>query len=191
MRSQKKEINARNVVDLLLFSRDFPRSVRYCVERVDASLHGISGTPRGSFTSDCERVSGRLLADLNYGAAAGVFGDRRDPVDLSKRGPRPGREAGDGDAPVVALHLWSSAAYAIPKQIALHRTQRFELLDRCFRLLLLVANRAGAFGHLRLEHRSELLDRRRPRVAPRHRVEKLESALVVLRRVLRKRIEHG
>jgi len=73
MRSQKKEINARNVVDLLLFSRDFPRSVRYCVERVDASLHGISGTPRGSFTSDCERVSGRLLADLNYGAAAGVF----------------------------------------------------------------------------------------------------------------------
>lgn len=73
MRSQKCPVNARNVVDLLLFSRDFPRSVRYCLERVDHSLHNISGAPRGAFTNTCERESGKLLSDLNFGSAAEVF----------------------------------------------------------------------------------------------------------------------
>jgi hypothetical protein len=85
----------------------------------------------------------------------------------------------------------ATSAHAIPKKVALHRTQRLELLDRGLRLLLFVPDRARPFGNLRLEHRGELLDRRRPRVAPRDRVEKLERALVVLRRALRKRVEDG
>lgn len=66
-------INARGVVDFLMFSKDFPRSVRFCIEKADVSLHRISGTPRGTFSNEAERESGRLLADLNFGSTEEVF----------------------------------------------------------------------------------------------------------------------
>lgn len=72
-RAAQREISAESVVDFLIFSKDFPRSVRYCIEKVDISLHLISGTPRGSFSNEAERESGRLLSDLNFGSTADVF----------------------------------------------------------------------------------------------------------------------
>ncbi len=72
-RASKREISAEAVVDFLVFDKDFPRSVRYCLERVDASLRRISGTPRGTFSNEAEREAGRLLADLNFGSTADVF----------------------------------------------------------------------------------------------------------------------
>jgi uncharacterized alpha-E superfamily protein len=72
-RAARREITAESVVDFLIFSKDFPRSVRYCIEKVDRSLHLISGTPRGSFSNEAERESGRLLSDLNFGSTADVF----------------------------------------------------------------------------------------------------------------------
>lgn len=72
-RASKIEITPRNVADFLIFSKDFPRSVRYCIEKVDVSLHLISGTPRGSFSNEAERESGRLLTDLNFGSIEDVF----------------------------------------------------------------------------------------------------------------------
>jgi len=67
------EITAQSVVEFLIFSKDFPRSVRYCIEKVDISLHLISGTPRGSFSNEAEREAGRLLAELHFGSTADVF----------------------------------------------------------------------------------------------------------------------
>jgi uncharacterized alpha-E superfamily protein len=72
-RAASREITAESVVDFLIFSKDFPRSVRYCIEKVDNTLHLISGTPRGSFSNEAERESGRLLSDLNYGSTKDVF----------------------------------------------------------------------------------------------------------------------
>ena len=72
-RTAQLEISARGVVDFLIFSKDFPRSVRYCIEKVDNSLHLISGSPRGSFTNEAERESGRLLAELNFGSTNDIF----------------------------------------------------------------------------------------------------------------------
>lgn len=72
-RSFKQAINARGVVDFLMFSKDFPRSVRFCIEMADISLHRISGTPRGTFSNDAERDAGRLLADLNFGSTDEAF----------------------------------------------------------------------------------------------------------------------
>lgn len=71
-RTSKRKIDARGVVDFLVFSSIFPRSVRFCIERVDISLHRISGTPRGTFSNDAERETGRLLADLNFGTSDDV-----------------------------------------------------------------------------------------------------------------------
>lgn len=72
-RAAQQEISARSVTDFLIFNKDFPRSVRYCMERVDISLHQISGAPRGAFSNEAERESGRLLAELNFGSTDDVF----------------------------------------------------------------------------------------------------------------------
>ena len=55
------------------FPRIFPRSVRFCIEKADISLHRISGTPRGTFSNEAERETGRLLADLNFGSTDDAF----------------------------------------------------------------------------------------------------------------------
>lgn len=67
--------DSRGVADFLIFSREFPRAVRYCVERVDAALHRISGTPRGMFANEAEREAGRLLAELNFGTLDDAFAE--------------------------------------------------------------------------------------------------------------------
>lgn len=72
-RASGLELTAQTVVEFLIFSKDFPRSVRYCIEKVDISLHLISGTPRGSFSNEAEREAGRLLADLHFGSTEDVF----------------------------------------------------------------------------------------------------------------------
>jgi len=67
------EPEAKGVIDLLMFSTDFPRSVRYCVQRIDATLHAISGSPTGSYSNAAERFAGRLLAQLNFGCSSEVL----------------------------------------------------------------------------------------------------------------------
>lgn len=63
----------KNIVDFLVFDRDFPRSVRFCIDATDAALHRISGSQRGSFVNEAERASGRLLAELAYGCVDEVL----------------------------------------------------------------------------------------------------------------------
>jgi len=72
-RVTKREIDAQRVFDFLVFARDFPRSVAFCIEAVDLALHRISGSPRGSFVNEAERQSGRLLAELNFGSTEEAF----------------------------------------------------------------------------------------------------------------------
>lgn len=72
-RSEHREISARGVVDFLIFSRDFPRSVRYCIEKIDTSLHRISGTPRGTYSNQSEREAGNLLASINFSSSSDIF----------------------------------------------------------------------------------------------------------------------
>ena len=70
------EINARTVMEFLLFSPDFPRSLRYCISQIDSTLHRISGSSHGTFSSEAERQTGRMLASLSFG----------DPEDVVKMG---------------------------------------------------------------------------------------------------------
>lgn len=72
-RASQREMTPRGVIDFLIFAKDFPRSVRYCMEKVDVSLHRISGTPRGAFSNEAEREAGRVLAELNFGSAEDVY----------------------------------------------------------------------------------------------------------------------
>ncbi len=72
-RATHHDVGARGVAEFLIFSKEFPRSVRYCIDKVDRNLHRVSDTPRGAFLNEAERESGRLLAELNFGAIEDVF----------------------------------------------------------------------------------------------------------------------
>jgi len=73
------EVRPEWALELLLFSDEFPRSVRFCIEKLDEALRKISGAPPRRFSNAAEKLSGRLLAELEYGTveevlACGVHG---------------------------------------------------------------------------------------------------------------------
>ena len=62
------------VAEFLILSDAFPRALRFCVHRVDAALHRISGVPDERYCNEAERLSGQLRSDLDYGAIGEIFG---------------------------------------------------------------------------------------------------------------------
>jgi len=54
------------VVQFLILDREFPRSILYCLTKGRESLHAISGTPLGMYSTPAEQRLGRLVADLAY-----------------------------------------------------------------------------------------------------------------------------
>ena len=67
------QVEPRLVAEFLLFSEDFPRSVRFCVQQLNTALRHISGVAEGSFSNDAERHCGRLLAELQFSTADEVL----------------------------------------------------------------------------------------------------------------------
>ncbi len=67
------EVQPLLVVELLLLSEDFPRSVRFCVQQLDSALRRISGVSEGRFTNEGEKHSGRLLAELQFSSVTDIF----------------------------------------------------------------------------------------------------------------------
>ena len=67
------EATLQNVAAFLLFSQAFPRSVRSCLRHVDHALHAISGVRTGAFSNEAERLTGSLLARINFSGVDEVF----------------------------------------------------------------------------------------------------------------------
>jgi uncharacterized alpha-E superfamily protein len=67
------ETTLSNVAAFLLFSQSFPRSVRFCLRKLDQALHAISGVPTGAFSNEAERITGGLLARINFSGVDEVF----------------------------------------------------------------------------------------------------------------------
>jgi len=59
-------LSLQNVASFLLFSEDFPRSIRFCIRTIDHSLHTLSGVPTGTFSNEAERLTGSTLAMVNF-----------------------------------------------------------------------------------------------------------------------------
>lgn len=68
------DITPWDVAEFLILNDRFPRSIRFCVEALDAALHRISGCDRQHFSNEAERLSGRLTGDLHYETIANIFG---------------------------------------------------------------------------------------------------------------------
>ncbi len=67
-RASSGRLEPASIIDFLLFSDDFPRSVNYCIREVDQALHSISGGSKIQYSNKAEKLSGKLLADLTYGS---------------------------------------------------------------------------------------------------------------------------
>jgi len=67
------EVTLENVTNFLLFSQSFPRSVRFCLRQLDSQLHTLSGTPMGTYSNEAERLTGSLLAQLNFNRVENVI----------------------------------------------------------------------------------------------------------------------
>lgn len=59
-------IDARRIADFLLLDPEFPRSVRFAVEQVEAALRGITRLSGRENAGRPERLAGRLRASLHY-----------------------------------------------------------------------------------------------------------------------------
>jgi len=74
-RQRHGQIQPGNVVDLLLLSDEFPRSVRHCVEQVHESIRRMTGgTGGGRYVNDAERLSDQLRSQLACSQAADIIG---------------------------------------------------------------------------------------------------------------------
>jgi uncharacterized alpha-E superfamily protein len=67
------EVRPEWAVELLLFSEDFPRSARFSIEKFDDALRRISGVSPRRCSNVAEKLSGRLLAELEYGSLEEVL----------------------------------------------------------------------------------------------------------------------
>ena len=74
------------VAEFLILHDQFPRSIRFCADRLDGSLHAISGCDREHFKTEAERLSGRLCSDLNYETIENIMrGGRHEYLDAIQR----------------------------------------------------------------------------------------------------------
>jgi len=64
-RKKYGRIVPRNIVELLVMDREFPRAIRYCIIRANESLHTITGTSMASSESLSERRMDSLAVELN------------------------------------------------------------------------------------------------------------------------------
>jgi uncharacterized alpha-E superfamily protein len=60
------EVTAALVAEFLILKEDFPRSIRFSVTQLNKALRHISGVPEGQFVNDAEKLSGRLVAQLQF-----------------------------------------------------------------------------------------------------------------------------
>ncbi len=67
------QVTPWTVAEFIILHDCFPRSIRFCVTQLDASLHQISGCDRAHFSNEAERRSGRLVSDLNFATIEEIF----------------------------------------------------------------------------------------------------------------------
>jgi uncharacterized alpha-E superfamily protein len=61
------------VAEFITTHADFPRSIRFSVDLLDAALHRISGSSEANYANEAERLSGRLRSDLDYVTIGDIF----------------------------------------------------------------------------------------------------------------------
>jgi len=66
-------VHPRDVADFLMLNENFPRSVRFCADRLNDALRSISGVSERRFSNDAEKLCGRLVAELQFCTIEEIF----------------------------------------------------------------------------------------------------------------------
>ncbi len=74
-RKEHGRITPTQVAEFLIFDRDFPRSMHFCLIRAEDSLLAITGTKPGTYRTLAEQRMGRLRSELDYGNIAEIISD--------------------------------------------------------------------------------------------------------------------
>jgi uncharacterized alpha-E superfamily protein len=69
------DLRPERIAEFLLLNADFPRSVRFVIDRVEDSLRAIARTLGKPSNGRPERFAGRLKATLNYGQIDEIMAD--------------------------------------------------------------------------------------------------------------------
>jgi len=67
------DIRPWQVAEFLIFAETFPRSIRFCLRTFDVALRRLSGSAPGHFNNEAEKLSGRLLSDINYSTIDDIY----------------------------------------------------------------------------------------------------------------------
>jgi uncharacterized alpha-E superfamily protein len=62
------QVEPDKVVEFLILNEYFPRSIRFCAQSLDDALRRISGCAGEHFTNQAEKLTGRLVAEMNFSA---------------------------------------------------------------------------------------------------------------------------
>jgi uncharacterized alpha-E superfamily protein len=60
------ELSSDRVAEFLILEPRLPRSITYCIQEIERSLHALSNTALDQFTNEAEQLCGRLLAELRF-----------------------------------------------------------------------------------------------------------------------------
>ena len=67
------QVTSWGIAEFLILHDTFPRSLRFCVDRLDAAIHQISGCARAHYSNEAERLSGLLRSSLDYNSIDAIF----------------------------------------------------------------------------------------------------------------------
>jgi len=73
LKIRRGDVTPWGVAEFLICHDEFPRSIRFCVDRLDSMLHDISRTEEGHFSNEPERLSGLLRSQLDYATVDSIF----------------------------------------------------------------------------------------------------------------------
>ena len=61
-----QDVSALEVIEFLILSREFPRSILFCMNKLQQHIHAVSDCPITHYSNEAERQSGKLISTLNY-----------------------------------------------------------------------------------------------------------------------------
>lgn len=67
------QVTAWKVAEFLILNDNFPRSIHFCVDKLDRSLRRLTGCEKGNFVNEAERLCGMLRSNLDYITISSVF----------------------------------------------------------------------------------------------------------------------
>lgn len=67
------EVKPYHVAEFLVMDPEFPRSIYYCLEKANQSLHAISENFKSGFSNQAEKLIGILISEISYSGIDDIF----------------------------------------------------------------------------------------------------------------------